>query len=279
MKTTKLIILTMALGLMGLMSVGCSKSNSQSNNNNQAVVPAGASPILIDPAAPNSFNGALTTNQGGASVAFKPIAQAFTNFVSPSHPLNAPTNIQVNVNLSQVEAGRYSGKVTISYVDNGNTFTSELVAGSGRNTSFPNWYDNDRLESEYNYWFNFNNRLVFTAQFEDPYGAIVLSLEPEAAATTGHDAEPIANSTYKGTIYFKNFTAPRNTDGPWIQNYGGAPNTYERIRQCWFTYYGPYDCRSGEIQQKTSIVPGSGAGYQALGTFTGLTIKTAFNIN
>ncbi|MBC7742457.1 MAG: hypothetical protein H7061_09680 [Bdellovibrionaceae bacterium] len=281
MKTTQLITLTMALGMMGLMSVGCSKSKSQSNDNNaptQATVPA----VIIDPPAPIGATGPNTsltpTTNGGATAVFIPNSLTVMNKYVATHPLNAPTNFRVNVNLSQVESGRYAGQVTISYIDNGMQFDGIFQSGTGRNLSAARMYDNDALESAYNYWFNLSNRLVFTGQFEDSYGAIVLSLEPEKAASTGGDADPIAASTYKGTVYFKNFTAPRNTDGPWYQSYGGAPQSYERARHCWFVYLGPYDCRSGEIQQKTALAPGAGAGYTALGTFTGLSIKNGFNI-
>ena len=277
MKTTKLITLTMALGLMGLMTAGCSKSNSQSNNNTTATVPG---PIIIDPVAGNSGSNSITpTFSGGSTSVFTPVSLATMNNYVASHPLNAPSNYRVNLNLAQVEAGRYAGSVTISYIDNGNQYDGIFSSGTGRNSITNSPYDNNTLQSEYNYWFSLGGRTVFTAQFEDNYGAIVVALEPESSSTSGNDAEPMAAASYKGSIYFKNFASPR-IDTYWFQSYGGAPlGPQGPERACWFIYRGPYDCRSSTIQNKTALAPGAGAGYTLLGTFTGVSIKAAFNFN
>ncbi|MBC7421255.1 MAG: hypothetical protein H7328_11055 [Bdellovibrio sp.] len=275
MKTTKLIILTMALGLMGLMTAGCSKSNSQSNNNGAT---GGTTAIIIDPNAPTSTN-TTPTFSGGSTLTFTPVSTSVMNTYVATHPLNAPSNYRVNINLVHVEAGRYAGKILISYIDNGVQNTGEFTSGTGRNGTSSGNYDNNTLESEYNYWFTLGGRKVFTAQFEDSYGAIVVALEPVSSASSGNDAEPITNVPYKGSIYFKNFTSQR-VDTYWFQSAGGSPlGPHGPYRACWFIYNGPYDCRTSTIQQKTALAPGAGAGYTLLGTFTGVDIKTGFNIN
>ncbi len=274
MKTTKLITLTMALGMMGLMTAGCSKSNSQSNNNNNNGV--AVAPIIIDPLAPGS-NSTTPTYSGGSTMTFTPVSTSVMNTYVATHPLNAPSNYRINLNLAQVEAGRYAGKVTISYIDNGMQYDGIFSSGTGRNHTAKGMYDNNTLESEYNYWFNLSGKTVFTGQFEDAYGAIVVALEPEGTTGGGNDAEPIENKPYKGSIYFKNFTSQR-TDNLWFQSYGGAPmGSHGPYRACWFIYKGPYDCRTATVQNKTALAPGAGAGYTLLGTFTGVNIKTGFN--
>jgi hypothetical protein len=177
--------------------------------------------------------------------------------------LNNPQNIQINLNLAQSENARYGGTITISYTDNGVYRSGTFNAGMGRNYSGKGMYDNNRLEADYNYWFTYQNQLVFTGFFEDSWGAITIALTPEVTSGGGNDAEPL-NVTYKGAIYFKNYTAMKTTP----------------YRACWFVYTnGVGDCRSTVIETKCGLAPGSDAGYTLLGTFTGVNIKQAFNMN
>ncbi|MFZ3231674.1 MAG: hypothetical protein WA160_15805 [Pseudobdellovibrio sp.] len=275
MKTTKLIIL---LALIGLMGAGCSKSNSQAAAPAATVVSA----VIIDPAAPafNNNGGSISSTSGGASASFTPSSlQVMTDYVA-THPLNNPTNIKVNVNLSQVESGRYGGAITISYMDNGIQYNGVFNSGMGKNQSFKGMYDNNSLESAYNYWFKYEKQLVFTGVFQDSFGAVTITLIPETTTTssTGNDGEPISTSTtYKGSIYYKNFLVQSN---PYVGgNTTGTMAQQSSYRSCWFTYKGPYDCRSNVIQTKCGLTPGVEAGFKMLGTFTGLNIKTAFNVN
>lgn len=271
MKTTKLIILTMALGLMG---VGCAKSNSQGNGGNNNTTTTYVPPVIIDPNAPTTP--VTPGSTVGANATFTPVNLQTMNEYVATHPLNNPTNYKVNVNLSQASAGRYGGDITISYYDNGIQYDGVFKSGLGTNQSFNGMYDNGKLQSEYNYWFNLGTELVFTGFFEDQYGSITISLQPEAT-TAGHDAEPLSG-TYRGSIYFKNFTVARY-ETYWFQTYGGSPTSSQSpYRSCWFIYTGPYDCRSNQIQSKGSLAPGPETTYKLLGTFTGLDIKKGFNI-
>lgn len=258
MKTLILIMSVMALGLMG---VGCSKSNSQNGNTNTTATVPGA--VIIDPL-PAGSTGTPTFASGSTST-FTPVSMAVMNEYVATHPLNAPSGVKININLSQSTAGRYGGTVTISYIDNGIQYDGVFNAGTGKNQSIKGLYDNDRPEADYNYWFNYEKQLVFTGYFQDQYGSITLSLTPESTSTGGgNDGEPITTSTYKGSIYFKNFTNTFATQSPY--------------RACWFIYNGPYDCRSNIINTKCGLNPGSEAGYKLLGTFSGVDIKKAFNI-
>jgi hypothetical protein len=131
-------------------------------------------------------------------------------------------------------------------------------------------YDNGKWESEFNYWFSFNNKTNFSGLFEDEFGAIAIVLEPQGAVAGGNDAEPVPTQTYKGSVYFKNFL---DKDGKPVF---GPHSPY---RACWFTYTGAYDCRSNVVMTKCGLNPGVDAGYRLLGTFENVDIKTGFNIN
>ena len=185
---TLILISAMALGLMG---VGCSKSNSGSaganNTNTTNNVPG---PVLVDPNPPSGGSGGTgtggtsgTTTTGGSTVDFVPVSlQAMRDYILPASPytaLNNPTNIKVQLSLVQSAGGRYGGDVTISYYDNGQYHSGTLSAGTGTNTNLKGGYDNDKLQADYNYFFTLDNKLVFTGFFEDQYGSIVLSLEPD----------------------------------------------------------------------------------------------------
>lgn len=263
MKKLTLIISAMALGVMGL---GCSKSNSNAANNTNALgyVPP---PIIIDPPAPGGGGGTTAPIVGGATVDLITTYEkmrAYTAIAGNIYTLNNPTNIKVNINLAQADAGRYGGSVIITYTDNGVQHTGVLKAGMGRNATIAGGYDNNRLEADYNYWFTFENRLVFTGFFEDSFGAITLTLTPDTATGGGTDAEPLSVK-YKGEISFRNFRTEKTTP----------------YRACWFIYTGlnGQDCRSNVIQTKCGLSPGVDAGYTVLGTFTNVDIKQAFNIN
>ena len=158
MKATKLLTIALALSVI---SAGCSKSNS---TNSQLVTTPGIpgvvpGAVIVDPTAPT--NGSATF-YGGSTSTFNPVSLQTMNKYVATHPLNNPTNFRINVNLATVGSGRYGGTVSISYLDNGIQYNGEFKAGMGRNQSMKGMYDNNTLESEYNYWFNFENKLIFT---------------------------------------------------------------------------------------------------------------------
>lgn len=265
MKTSKLVTV---LTLASLLGVGCSKSSS-SNSAGTLPVINGVIPgaVIIDQNTPTNTGGGTTstTTSYGSTVAFQPVSMQTMNEYVATHPLNAPTNFKINLNLVQSGSGRYGGTVSIGYTDNGIQYNGEFKAGLGSNQSFKGMYDNGELEAKYNYWFKLDNKLVFTAFFEDQYGAVTITLVPQTTTTTGgNDAEPNLSGPYKGYVYFKNFTTTFAQHSPY--------------RSCWFVYDGPYDCRSNVIQTKCGLYPGAEAGYKLLGTFNNININQAFNI-
>lgn len=265
MKTTNYVLVLTATVLF---AVGCSSSKSSDTTNTLPViygVAPGAQPaVIVDPnPGSGSSTSSTTTFYGGHEVAFQPVSLAQMNKYVATHPLNNPTDYRIKINLAQAGHGRYGGAVSISYTDNGIRYNGEFKAGMGTNQSFSGMYDNGRLESDYNYWFKFENKLVFTAFFEDQYGAITITLVPQTTQGGGNDAEPVITGPYKGYVYFKNFQTTFAQHSPY--------------RSCWFTYTGPYDCRSNIIQTKCGLYPGAEAGYELLGTFSGVDIPKAFN--
>jgi len=257
--------LTALLAITALFTMGCAKSKSGSDNTVNGNGTPIAPPIIIDPSAPTNPGTTTPTFSSGSTSAFSPVSLAVMNTYVATHPLNNPSNFKININLASAGSGRYGGQVTISYLDNGIQYDGVFKSGMGKNQSFAGMYDNGRLESDYNYWFNFEKQLVFTGFFEDQYGAITITLVPKnGTSTVGNDGEPILTGPYKGYVYFKNFTTTFAPHSPY--------------RSCWFTYYGPYDCRSNVIQTKCGLNPGAEAGYQLLGTFDSVDINKAFNI-
>lgn len=260
MTTFKQVVIILA---SVMMAFGCAKSTSESttpnvNNNGGTIVP----PVIVDPPTSGGTDPVFST---GSTVAFVPVSTAVMNEYVATHPLNNPSNFKINVNLAQIQSGKYGGSVSLAYNDNGQQYNGEFKAGVGVNQSFKGMYDNGKLESEYNYWFKKDGKLVFSGFFEDQYGAITVTLVPTGASGGGNDGEPVLNQTYKGYVYFKNFTVTTAPHSPY--------------RSCWFTYMGPYDCRSNVIQTKCDLFPGAEAGYKLLGTFEGINVKSAFNIN
>ncbi len=263
MKSLKQVTTLIALSMLAF---GCAKSASSNSNPPQNNPPADVNPVVPPVIIDNNGPGTSYQYSSGSTVEFKPTNLEVMNDYVATHPLNNPTQFKVNVNLSQTDGGRYGGEVSISYVDNGQRYNGVFKSGLGKNQSFKGMYDNGKSESEYNYWFNFEKKLTFTGVFEDQYGAVTITLVPtKNTATSGNDAEPIKNKSYKGYIYYKNFKVATAPHSPY--------------RSCWFTYKGPYDCRSNVIQTKCGLFPGADAGYKLLGTFEAIDMDKAFNLN
>lgn len=252
-----------------LIVMGCTKSNYNSNSTTTTgtVVPNNNGIPYIPGINPTT--GGSTTYQppgsGGDVVTLTPQDRAtFENYVA-THALNNPTNIKIRVNLASAGAGRYGGNVSISYLDNNIQYEGVFSAGKGMNYEHKDLRDNGKYEAEYNYWFTYNNTTVFSGFFEDGYGAIVIVLSPDNTSGTNlGDGQGTGNGKYAGHVYYKNFAASFAPKSPY--------------RSCWFTYLGPYDCRSEVVSTKCGLYPGAEAGYKFLGSFKGLDMKKAFNM-
>lgn len=253
MKTlnTKLIGL---LVLMALTGVGCGQgSQFQSNNNN--VIPPSVTNDGTIPVSPDG-NGTTATPIGSKTVAFEPVSIAeFSSYVG-LHPLNAPKDFTLTVDLSEVENGRYGGNVKISYIDSGVSYNGNFDAGSGTNADLPGLKDKGLLEAEYNRWFIIDGKYYFSAFFQDPYGAIVLVFDNYV-----NQGDAQGSGLISGRVYYKNFAQSYAQQSPY--------------RKCWYIYAGPFNCRADAVMNKSSVYPGDG--YRLLGKFSGLSKVDAFN--
>lgn len=240
----KFVTLMIATSLL----VACGKSGGfqgKSVNSNSSVT---------NPDGSVDQDGSGVIDPGSNIVNFTPVSLTeFNNYVAV-RPLNAPHSFKLEVNLSEVENGRYAGQLKLSYVDNGYQYTGVFEAGSGRNVKLSGLTYNNNLESEYNRWFNLNGKTAFSGVFQDSLGALVLVID-----NTLNQGDGQGSGTLSGSIYYKNFP----------QNFA-AQSPY---RKCWHLT-GVYTCRASAVTEKNAIYPADG--FIKLGTFSGLSKSMSF---
>lgn len=255
MKNSMYIILV----LIVMLGIGC--SSKKSDPEVAAPPPEVIVESPVDPGSPaggGTGGGGVSTGTGD-TVAFAPVSWELFNAYVGTHPINAPKDVKISVNLRDAGGFRYYGSVKISYVDNGQTFQGVFEVGSGTNMSFDEGINNGALEAKYNYWFKNNNKVVFSGFFQDQFGSIVLVIDSSLDQGDGQGGGYVG-----GSVYFKNFAQSMATQSPY--------------RKCWFIYDGPYDCRSTPVISKSSLEPTTDQGYRKLGTFSGLSKSRAFNL-
>lgn len=248
MKTNGLILLAL---LGALAAAGCSKSSS---GGAPALLPPTTPVTPVTPTLPTGGGNSLTP-LGPNTVAFTPVSKAVMEEYVGTHPLNNPSDFRLTVALKNVGSYKYAGQVRISYLDNGQTYSGVFTAPEGTNSDISGMNDNSRLKADYNYWFDFQGKVVFNGFYQDQYGAIVLVVDNYI-----NQGDAQGTTTLSGSVYFRNFPqsfAPQSTE-----------------RNCWYVYMGPYDCRSYTVINKTNTVPSDG--YKLLGTFSGLVTSAAF---
>jgi hypothetical protein len=141
----------------------------------------------------------------------------------------------------------YYGNVSVNYSYYGQTYNAFYSAPAGNNSTINSLNNNGQLTASYNTLYNGGTN--FSGFFQNAVGAAVLSI-----------SSVDANGCGSGAIYYENFA------------YTGAVQS--PFRECWFISAGPFDCQDGAIENKSSLVPGSG--YTLLGTFTGLPMNLSF---
>jgi len=244
--------------LASMVGVGCS---SKTNTATPPVETTVTTNPAVDPGTPDGGGtGGGLSDGGGDTVDFVPVSFSIFNSYVGTHPINSPKNIKISVNLTEVDSTlKFSGSVKISYEDNGQTFTGTFESSADKNQNISGLKDNDVPESAYNYWFSKDGKTVFTGIFQDALGSVVLVIDKTVDQGDGQGTGYVS-----GSVYFKNFAQSQATQSPY--------------RKCWFIYAGPYDCRSTEVMQKSSLTLGTGEGYRKLGTFTGMSKVNAFNL-
>ena len=106
-----------------------------------------------------------------------------------------------------------------------------------------------------------NGQKVWHGVFDDFYfGALVVVIDGVSDLGDGQGAQDLVS----GTVWMKNFAATR----------APHPPTY-----CWFVSFGPFDCRPWPVGEgmNTFASKDPQGGYVKLGTFSGLSLRAAFN--
>lgn len=239
------------------VTVGCGKSETPNND---------SAPVLVQTLPPNFGAPGNSPGVGGATVAL--VSDSITMQAYAGHPVNNPQSLQININLSNGSGiagsgGNFAGYVTVSYNDNGIQHSDPLYSGVGSDTRYNLWYTDPGTGKQ-----------IFHGFFEDEppsypetttAGGVILVLDHNDSFNPG-DGQPLGQS-WSGSLWFRNY------------NVGTFPKPPTR---CWFISLGPYDCQSWTsggttVNPTLAIYPDSG--YQRLGTFSGLDIRSAFNGN
>lgn len=262
MKHAKYIFLIITLATV----VSCASEKSKSGANAPEVVPPG-SPYVppgvgpgYDPGSANQYGGSAAISIIGGT----PQAQMtlFTEYTCPPMGLlhdpygqkgwcylpNSPQALKLNLNMVKVGTG-WGGTATISYTDNGKFRPSYFTASHAAQAT------------KYNQGYRVNGQPVWHGVFEDFYlGALVVVIDGITDLGDGAGAQ----DTVSGSVWMKNFAATYAPHAP----------TY-----CWFIAAGPFDCRpwpSGDGMSASPSLEPQG-GYIKLATFSGLSLKAAFN--
>jgi hypothetical protein len=235
-----------------LVVLGCAKPRQDE----PVVVPP---PVVgPGPGIPN-LTDYLNLSKTGAWLSFEPDMTAFAEW-SVRHPLNDPSQFQINVDLRDNGNGRFGGNIVIAYKDNNRTNFGWFKTGSGSNqVSYQN-RDVGKPNSEFNQWFTWEGKRVFHGFFQDQWGAIVFVVDNGIDLGDGGGITNLS-----GQVFFKNFinsTAPQSTE------------------KCWFIRIGPYDCRTfigsdDNIATTSALYPTNG--YKYLGRFSNLDRSKGFN--
>lgn len=300
MKTQILIVkATLVLG-MAVFGLGCSKGSSGFSAGDNGTTTGGTTGSTGGgtTGATSGLGGRDTDAERGAEWQAGGIAALNADwngwtYYAATHPLNSPTDLKVSIKLNAASITQkpgsggdtnnatgtaetftaYSGKVLVSYYDNGQYYTGRFETGAGKVASGVSHGHGGKYHSGYNRWFVKDGKNVFHGFFEDQYGAILLVIDNSASQGDGQ------SSALTGQIWVRNYSVS-----------GARPN--DNGLPCWFVELGPYDCRtfltSSEILSTTSaLTPDQSAhagggwyptynqtsparGWKLLGTFQGL---------
>lgn len=240
MKNLKLGILLLALG----MTVSCAKESKVASQTPMVTPPPAGTPYIPPGTGPGQNPG--SANQYGGTAALTIVSTAVMGEYT-GRPMNNPQNIKITLNMVK-EGTTFGGTAKISYTDNNWPYEGFFTAG------------NSAEATKYNRAFSYGGQTVWHGVFEDFMGGLVVVIDE--IIDLGDGAGP--QDTVGGTVWFKNFGL----------TYAPHPPTY-----CWFVSLGPYDCRPWPEGKGMNTYQSKdpGAGYVKLGSFSGLSLKAAFN--
>lgn len=173
------------------------------------------------------------------------------------YQLQSPTNYIINIALTETTASsppNYSGTMTIQFLDTSTVHNGTFTNGTGTET-YQGY--NQSVNGE------IGTTGVYRIYFEDPLGALILTLSP----TSGTDT----SSPYTGKVYFRNFnsTAPNPLLGGCDQYGDCSPGGI----YCWMISEGPYDCINNAVPPTSGSEP-----YILLGTIPTVNLQNAMGI-
>lgn len=259
MKNLKLGILLLTLG----MTVSCAKESKVANTVPAVVIPPGT-PYIPPGVGPGGSPGTGSTTEWGGSATITLAGASmseqlatFGDYTCPPlalrfnlcHRPNNPQNLKLTLNMVKYGQG-FGGTARISYTDNNIPHEAFFSAGDSE------------ASAKYNVAFSYGGQTVWHGVFDDfAFGGFVVVIDE--IIDLGDGAGP--QDTVGGTIWFKNFS--------------GDATFYHPQTYCWFVSLGPYDCRPWPEGKGMNTYQSKdpGAGYVKLGSFSGLSLKAAFN--
>lgn len=227
-----------------LISVGCAMEGRTTTSTDSPTVSIPGSAYIPSSVAPGYGSGGTYGHSVPLTIVDIPTLSEYA-----IETRNSPQAITVNLNMVKTNGGTYGGTLAISYWDNGIYHEQFFTAGQ------------TAAATKYNQTFSASGKTVWHAIFEDFYiGGLVVVIDEVIDLGDGGGAQDLVS----GSVWFKNFR----------REYAPRSPTY-----CWFVSVGPYDCRpwpsGNSVNTFASKDPQNG--YTKLGTFSGLSIKKAFN--
>lgn len=237
MKSLKFLMMFFTL----VTVIGCGKEKKAATSP-QVVPPPPGTPYIPPGTGPGLAPGGVYGGSAPLTVTSSGVMGKYTG-----RPMNNPQNIRINLNM--VKTGNtFGGTATVTYTDNGYPYEGYFTAGSSSDVT------------KYNIVFTTGGQNVWHAVFEDFMGGLVVVIDQIVDLGDGQGPQ----DSVGGSVWFKNFGL----------TYAPHPPTY-----CWFVSIGPYDCRPWPKDKgmDSASTKDPGAGYEKLGTFSGLSVKAAFN--
>ncbi len=254
-----------ALSLSVMLSFGCAKKQTNVESPAATTPTTDTTSTTDTPTSASDPGGSRDSSAGatftsGDTVTFTPVSQdEVQSYVGRLHPLNAPKDYKINVDLKDIGNGRFAGVIQFAYTDNGQYYIGKFNSGTGTNqVSYKN-RTTGLSEAEYNQWFSWQSKDAFHGFFQDKYGAVIFVIDNVLGSGDGSSGNILA-----GSLWYRNFPILR------------AAQSSEK---CWFLVDYAYECRTflvdDVIQTTSALYPSNG--YKKLGTFTGLNRSKAFN--
>lgn len=180
-------------------------------------------------------------------------------------------------NVASGSTPQYGGTFKITYEESCSG-TSNGCNGSKRTVSGNFNSGTSEYDTRYNKTYFTGGVDKVKLFFQDPMGAIIVSIEPISV----NDFE----TKFKGTVYFRNFDlGVCSNPPPWMP----PQCNVQAPQKCWNISAGPYDCRAylsnDAVRPDIVDLPGFGSrqqgyngdGYKVLFTFTNMDLDAALN--